>query len=225
MIEIFWKKVSNANAFLFSLLGMVFLLAAIIWFLRPGSGSAIRMDADLDADEVESYGQVPVGPRPALTDELAALNPDKNPFTSDYLDRVNAQLAWARSVGRDGGEDFGGVADDPAEDKQAGDPTAGTGAEDPERAEGGGAMAVPAPKPPRSMRLVYRGMLMNLDGTRLALVENVDAGFGQYYPPESAIDWVDIVQFSRDALMISSAGTTNILRRGVEFKVEEREEQ
>lgn len=199
MIKGFWKSVSRANAFLFSLAALLVLMFVLVWSLRPFGTEGIRLrggevSGSFRTDHPERKNSAYLIPQK-----------DSNPFHSEYVEQVNDQLAWAESIrGGDGPTDDEKVAPktDPNVKNESPDQDAIVQDE-------------PTAPPPRVMNLVYRGMIKNLDGTVMALVEKADSGVSEYYQSGSRIGWGSLVEFSRNSAEFAADGRTNSLPRGV----------
>lgn len=209
MTENFWSVIARTNAHLYSLLALLFLLVAVLWLLRPVDSGLIEIESGNGSQpDAATMNPLDEAVYPAEIDPVA-LNTSRNPFDSEYLQQVNQQLRWAEEVAAAAGSKTESE-DPPTENTTQKKANAEASSQKP-----------PKPVPPRVLRIVYRGMISNLDGSTQALVQDLESGVGRYYPAGADIEWAKLLAFSRGAMRISAAGEEYMLRRGVPFQLEE----
>lgn len=218
MSDSFWSVIAKTNAYLYSILATIFLLIALLWVLRPVDSGLIEIESrNGDAERSASSGQQAGSDRLAVIEALSP-DPSLNPFDSEYLRQVNAQLRWA--------EQAAAAKTKKAHEEGVSMASTGKPATDPENGTRKPAdnVAEQAPRntlQPRMLRIVYRGMITDLDGSSRALVENLESGASRYYLAGDRLEWVELVEFSPKTMRLSAAGEDYRLRRGVPFQIEE----
>jgi len=221
MSDRFWSVIARTNAHLYSILAIIFLLIAVLWVLRPVDSGLIEIESRNGTAE----GSGTSGPRAGsgCLSGIEALTPDPslNPFDSEYLRKVNAQLRWAEQAAA-AAKSAAEKEEPPREKPDIPDQKAGgSGGVATKPAEKIVERAPPKSAQPRLLRVTYRGMITDLDGSSRALVENLESGSSSYYHAGDRIEWAKLLGFSPKTMRISAAGEDYLLRRGIPFQIEE----
>lgn len=221
MMDKFWEKLSQANAFLVSMFALIFFLIALIWVLRSGGEGTIEIGG-MDPRSADHSGEFEARPSNVLSLPDVALQPSRNPFSSEYIQKVNDQLAWAAEMDGIEPAEKDGTAQGEGKNGGGGEADPESSSDDNEKPPNEEESPPPPPQP-RRLRLIYRGMIKHLDGSTLALIENLGSDSRRYHPMESEIEWVKIVDFSRKTLDVSDGAKTYTLQRGVPFEIVEKD--
>jgi hypothetical protein len=220
----FWSRIAGINAQFYGAVALLFLLIAIFWALRPEYSGVIEIENPRDSELRTRQTPPDSGPSAAAGLRGISASPEASPFSSEYLRRVNAQLSWAEQAASALRAAASAEAAAPAED----DTPAVAASEEQEQSAPADTAAGETPAegdaaPPaaRVLGIVYRGMITNLDGESLGLVENLETGISSYYAIGAEIEWARIAAFSRETMRIEAGGEEHVLRRGLPCLLEE----
>lgn len=212
MKDIFWKNVSKVNASLIMIFSLVLLIASVIWISRPRNYGVMRFGVNESSTPEDVQNEQSTAWRGKYLENIedVAVDTANIPFASKYLQEKIAQRKLKESLAKAEKGASGNGSSKGKEAKGEGDSSGDS--ESTEKNE---------PEPPREMKLIYRGMLTKLDGSRLALVDLPAQNKTKYYQQGERIGWTEIAEFSPRHMRLTGDGSDYTLRRGVEKEIVE----